>query len=108
MFMREVIFRDWRFEVDSELTPKSFANELNGSSDTCSCEYCKNFREQRENAFPEEIRILFENLGIDYKKEEEVSEVYQLENGLHNYSGWFHFAGKFLQAENVRAAMQAR
>ncbi len=96
MFMREVVFRNWKFEVDSELTRKSFANESNGASDTCNCDYCKNFREQRESIFPEEIRILFIELGIDFRKEGDATEICKLENGLHNYIGYFHFAGEIL------------
>ena len=97
--MRKVDFRDWIFEVDFELTKKTFEIENGGSSDTCECGYCKNFREQRELAYPKEIQTLFENLGIDLTKENEVSEVYQLENGLHNYLGQFYFAGKILSGE---------
>lgn len=97
--MRKVKFRNWEFEVDLELTRKSFANKLNGSSDTCSCDYCKNFREQRESIFPKEIRILFEDLGVNFRKEEYLCEIDQLENGLLNYIGHFHFAGEILSGK---------
>lgn len=55
--------------------------------------------------FPEEIKSLFENLGIDYHKESEclsnfdVSESSNFDeyvNKLHGYGGWFHFAGNIL------------
>ncbi|MEJ7862227.1 MAG: hypothetical protein WKF90_11415 [Pyrinomonadaceae bacterium] len=99
MSMRKVKFRNWEFEVDLELTRKSFANKLNGSSDTCSCDCCKNFREQRESIFPKEIRILFEDLGVNFRKEEYLCEIDQLENGLLNYIGHFHFAGEILSGK---------
>ncbi len=60
--MREIVFRNWKFEVDSELTRKSYEMKLKGSADDCICEYCKNFREQRESVFPREIKTLFNKL----------------------------------------------
>ncbi len=97
--MREVVFRDWKFEVDSELTRKSYEMILKGSANDCICEYCKNFREQRERIFPEELKKFFKELSIDLNKEEEVSEYDKLENGLHLYIGSFNFAGKILSGK---------
>ncbi|MGJ1409109.1 hypothetical protein ACR78Z_05495 [Sphingobacterium thalpophilum] len=42
-----------------------------------------------------EIKLLFEDLGIDYKKECEVWHYCNDELGDHRYSGWFHFKGSF-------------
>jgi hypothetical protein len=94
--MRKIAFKSWIFEVDSELTQKAYAMKSIGSADECSCEYCENYRNQRKSVFPEEIHNLFAELGIDYKKEDEVSEYVKLENGLHKYVGEFYFAGKIL------------
>jgi len=97
--MREVVFRSWKFEVGSELTQKSYQMKSNGSADECVCEYCKNFREQRDSIFPEEIKNLLKELSIDLNKEEEISEYVKLENGLHLYVGNLNFAGKILSGE---------
>lgn len=97
--MRKVKFRNWIFEVAFELTKKTFEIEKSGSSETCKCGYCHNFRQQKENAYPQEIQTLFEKLGIDFKNDCEVSQIYQLENGLHNYLGQFYFAGKIIYGE---------
>lgn len=98
--MRKVIFRDWQFEVDSELTRKTYEKALGGNSEGCSCNHCRNYRQQKESVFPKEIKSLFDNLGIDYRKESEAYETHRLENGLYNYGGWFHFAGKIVDGEN--------
>ncbi len=87
MSWRKVKFRNWTFEVDLDATQESFEMKSKGSADDCSCDYCKNYREQRESIFPEEVKILFQEVGIDFTKENEVSEVYEMENGLHNYHG---------------------
>ncbi len=99
MFMHKVDFRDWEFEVDLKATQESYVMKSTGDADGCSCEYCKNYREQRELIFPEEIKALFNKLNIDLNKEQEISEYLELENGLHKYIGEFSFAGKILSGE---------
>jgi len=91
----QVKFRDWELFADKELTAQTYEELELSSADSCRCNYCKNFVEQRERIFPDAVKELFSNLGIDYKKEIEVSEFAKLENGLHYYSGWFHFKGYF-------------
>jgi len=95
MIETQVKFRDWELFADKELTGKTYEELELSSADSCTCDYCKNFVEQREQIFPDEVKELLSNLGIDYKKEIEVSEFGKLENGLHYYSGWFHFKGHF-------------
>jgi len=45
------------------------------------------------NAFSPAALELFERLGVDYKKPSEVYHNARLENGRHDYGGWFHFVG---------------
>ena len=94
--MRKICFREWEFEIDDKKPFQNRENLNQGDADSCTCNYCKNYRRQRSKAFPEEIKILFETAGIDLNKEFEVSHVYKLENGLHHYAGRFHFAGKII------------
>ncbi len=80
--MREVVFKDWKFEVDFELTQRAYEKQSIGSSDDCVCDNCENFRLQRETIFPEEIKALFEKLGIDFRKEVEVNGYGEIEKGI--------------------------
>jgi len=91
-----VSYRYWELYADKELTAQTYLKLEHSSAESCGCDYCKNFIEQREQIFPDEIKELFSKLGIDYQKEIEVSEFAKLENGLHYYSGWFHFKGDFI------------
>ena len=94
MAEHKVASREWIFQVDSNLTRQTHANAETGSSEGCPCGQCKNYRNQKETVFPDEILHLFSNLGIDHLKECEVYEIERLDNGLHRYGGWFHFAGR--------------
>src|SRR5690606_11620578 len=42
-----------------------------------------------------EIKALFKELGIDYKKECEAWHYCKDDLDRHRYSGWFHFKGSF-------------
>lgn len=108
--MRKVKFRDWEFEVESDLTRKTYTKAISGFSEGCDCNYCLNYYPQKDKIFPEEIKSLFEDLGIDYHKESEcissfsISEFSNVEeylNGLHGYSGWFHFAGSIISGKDL-------
>jgi len=96
MKQTQVSFQDWEVFAVKELTAQTYLELEHSSTESCGCDYCKNFIEQRERIFPDEIKELFSKLGIDYKKEIEISEFAKLENGLHYYSGWFHFKGDFI------------
>lgn len=88
-------YRDWILTVDCALTHATYATVKNGSADGCECFDCKNYVLSRDSAFPAEIKMLFDQLGIDYKKENEVSRFYKNTDGLHLYCGFFHFKGSF-------------
>ena len=81
--------------MDSELTKLTYDNVAVGSSESCNCNDCKNFANNREAIYPDEIKKLLNELGIDYKKENEVSHYCRQADGLHFYGGWFHFKGRF-------------
>ena len=89
-------FRDWELTVDKELTKQAYTKARNGGAETCSCDECKNFINYRDKVYPLEIKNLFNDLGIDFRKECEVEHAEKLNNGLHAYSGWFHFQGSFI------------
>lgn len=98
--MNSIQYRDWHFLVNRELTYEAYARIELGSVDSCPCNDCKNFASYRATTYPDEIINLFHQFGIDYRKESEVSHFTKLENGLHYYSGWFHFKGEILSGKD--------
>lgn len=91
--MREEIkYKDWVLSVDYERTKQVYDNVSKGSPETCTCSPCQNFAANRENIYPQEIKDLLENPGIDYHKESEIYHMGKYDRGLY-YGGWFHFKG---------------
>lgn len=95
-------YRNWEFEVNLELTKRTYANILVSGADTCACSDCKNYVAYRDKVFPEEILNLFTALGIDYRKEVEITIWEARPKGLYHIGGWFHFSGKILSGKNCR------
>jgi hypothetical protein len=98
-------FRDWILEVDKELTQQTYDKVSASGADTCLCNDCKNYIGYRDKVFPEEIKNLFKDLGIDYKKEVEITSWEKLPNGLHHIGGWFHFKGHILNGKDFRVQL---
>ena len=95
--MTEISYRDWIFDCDVEATHKTYETILAGGVEKCGCAGCKNFLAQRESVFPVEIMKLFEDLGVNYKRDAEIYHVTRLQPGLHQYGGWFHFIGNIVK-----------
>lgn len=98
-------FRDWEFEVDKELTRSTYAEVIGSGADTCVCNDCKKYVAYRAEVFPDEIQNLFNDLGINYRKEVEITHIETHSNGLHHIAGWFHFKGRLLKGENYRVSI---
>ena len=64
-----------------------------------------NFSKNREKIYPKEIKELLAELGIEYNKETEIYHQVRLENGLHNYAGWFHFKGIIKQGKDCKTKL---
>jgi hypothetical protein len=47
----------------------------------------------RHQAYPSEALAIFEQLGIDNRKESEIWHTHRDEFGLHHYGGFFHLVG---------------
>lgn len=71
--MKTIKFKNWELIVDKELTKSTYEKVEIGNADSCVCNECKNYSNYRENVFPEEIKNLFLEIGIDYRKESEVT-----------------------------------
>ncbi len=94
--MKIIKFKNWELTADKKLTKSTYEKVEKGSADSCICNECKNYSNYRKNVFPEEIKNLFLEIGIDYRKESEVTRYCKQKDGLHFYGGWFHFKGDFI------------
>lgn len=102
MSQLNVKYREWEFEVDKALTVSTYLNVQDGAASLCPCNDCKNYEANRRNVFPEEIRQLFNDLGIDPDKEVEITSFEALSEGLCRVGGWFHFKGKIIAGNRCR------
>ena len=93
----------WVIKYDADSTRKVYEHIPDGDADGCVCEFCLNFAAAREKIYPNDIRTLFDRIGIDYKKESEVFHCNKENSGLHCYSGEFCFVGI---AENTEEAYE--
>lgn len=93
--MKEIKYRDWTLRVVEVETQRIYKELKQSGAESCGCTSCLNFIKLREEAYPDEVKLLISNLGIDIQKEIEISDFGSLEDGRHFYSGWFHFKGNF-------------
>jgi hypothetical protein len=82
---------------DREETSKAYSAMKCGDAKRCGCAYCLNFAAQRKTVYPENFRLLLDQLGIDPEKEGEVYECGP-EGPLSVYGGWFYFVGELIHA----------
>lgn len=97
-----VKYRDWIFEVDFDITKEVYDNVKIGSPESCGCDYCKNFSKNRDQIYPQEFKELLACLGIDFRKESEIYQMYRAKNGKHFYGGWFHFKGRIKKGKDCK------
>lgn len=102
MSCAKVKYREWEFEVDRELTRWTYEEVRSSGADSCVCDDCKNYVAFRDKVFDDEIKQLFDDLGIDCKKEVEITTYQRLPDGLHLIGGWFHFKGRMLTGKDCR------
>ena len=98
--METIQFKGWSLWVDPKATAKDYQSFDGGIADGCLCNDCRNFVAIRDHIFPEEIKMLFTALGIDYTKECENMHYQKLDNELHYYHFWYHFKGKIIHPAN--------
>jgi len=86
-------FGPWTTRAFVAATRRFYAKIEESGSDRCGCDNCTNFAQVRDQAYPPEILMVFESLGIDYRKESEVHYYGRTPAGLHTYRGWLYLAG---------------
>ena len=105
MTIVRVNYKDWIFEVNKQLTEDTYAKIMCSGSEGCDCDDCKNYLAFRDSVFPAEVHNLFNDLGIDYRKEVEILSYETLPNGLHCVGGWFHFKGRIVSGKDCRVPL---
>ena len=94
--MEQIRLGDQTIRYARERTRMAYSAVKSDGAEECSCLYCRNFAAQRSTAYPENFRLLLDQLGIDSEKEGEVYEC-SPEGTLNLYGGWFYFAGELIE-----------
>ncbi|WP_026691028.1 hypothetical protein [Alteribacter aurantiacus] len=92
--MEQILFGSWAIEVDVRKT-KEFYDQYHLITDDCNCDYCSNYV-LACSTFSSELNALFHSLGIDPRKEGEVSEYTKNQDGTHLYGVFYHVRGKIV------------
>lgn len=95
----------WTIQCDPDATRQAFSRVPLGSPEACSCSDCLNFAASRVRAYPSEVLLIFDELGIDSRKESEIWHTHRDESGLHHYGGFFHFIGTIQSGRDVMVKM---
>lgn len=88
----------WIVKYDAEATRCGYAQIERGGPEGCVCEPCLNFAAARDNVYPDEVKKIFVELGVDCTKETEVAHTHRVRPGWHFYLGWLHCVGKVEEA----------
>ena len=91
--MKALTYESWIIEYDDMFTQQILKNVVSGPQ-SCGCGNCKNFILARDKVYPDDLKKLLEQLGIDYQKETEICHFNRIKAGQHFYGGWFHFVGE--------------
>ena len=67
--MATIKIHPWRVTYDYKATSDLYSGVEGGEADRCDCAYCQRFRNLREEVYPQNVRTVFERMGIDYQKE---------------------------------------
>ncbi|UOE93327.1 hypothetical protein [Alkalihalobacillus sp. LMS39] len=92
--MKQTKVGPWTIEVDVDKT-KEYYDKYHLITEDCDCDYCANYVLACER-FPSKIKDLFNSLGIDPRKEGEVSEYMLNKDGTHLYCAFYHIVGRII------------
>jgi hypothetical protein len=101
--MKTLIYESWVIGYDDVLTREIFKDVISGPQ-RCGCGNCENFILARDQVYPESLKKILNQLGIDYQKETEISHFNRVRTGCHFYGGWFHFVGQIQKAPEDEGA----
>ena len=91
--MEPIRFRRWNLLSDPVATRHAYASLEIGWPEFCGCVHCKNYIRGRAATYPEEALRLFETLGIDPRREQQVIPYRPRGRADYQYGGCFSFVG---------------
>ncbi|MGP1908009.1 hypothetical protein ACTSEZ_07540 [Metabacillus sp. JX24] len=97
--MEQIKVGSWLIEIDLIKT-KEFYQKFHLITEDCGCDYCSNYVLACDS-FPKNIKNTFNLLGIDPRKEGEVYELIDNEDGTHLYGGFYHIVGKIIDGPDI-------
>jgi hypothetical protein len=98
---KEIEFGPWTIRADVPATERAYAQVAHGSAEGCSCDSCQNFIGVRASAYPPDVLECLKELGVDFKKETELSRYARLPSGLHLYRGRFYVVGSIAEGPDA-------
>lgn len=97
--MKRITLGAWTVEVDIERT-KEFYDKYHFITEDCECVYCANYVKACDK-FPQDIKDLFSSLGIDPRKEGEISHYIENTDGTHLYGAFYHVVGRVIEGPEL-------
>ncbi len=98
MPFEELQLGDQTIRHDRVATAAAYRTVTRGGAKRCDCLNCRNFKPQREVAYPDSFKSLLEQLGVDFKKEGAVYMAGPVEDGYYVYESCFYFIGEMITA----------
>jgi|SRR5579862_3228458 len=105
--MKQLVFARWELQCDPMATHELYRRRTTGSAEGCGCLPCLNFAAARNRLYPSSVLNLFEQLGISYDREIEVSYNARIDVGKYHYAGFFHLVGKILNGADASRQIAA-
>src|SRR4051812_711144 len=97
--MDQIKVGSWVIEIDVSRTKKIY-DRYHLITEGCDCGFCANYVLACDK-FPLEIKNLFNLLGIDPRKEGEVSEYMENKDGSHLYGAFYHIVGRIIDGPKL-------
>lgn len=98
IIVKELKLGNWIIQVDIEKT-REFYKAFYEITEGCDCIYCKNYVKACDN-YSDDVKQLFNELGIIPTKEAEVYQIYEIKPGKHLYGGFYHIVGRILEGKD--------
>lgn len=99
--MKEIQLLGYTILVDKELNQALYKElPLLSNKEHCGCLDCSNYVRSCE-ALDEQVKDFFDQFGVDPRKEGEIWHVYESEDGVHYYDGFYHFVGEIVGIDQL-------